>query len=195
MKGQAQPAIVAPNHSSMVDVLLCAMLPGDFTWVAKSSVFILPGIGQLLWMAGTVPLVRGKKSSALQMLEGCRKALDDGWSVLIYPQGTRNRRKWLPWKYGAFKLSIEKQVPIIPVSIVLPDDTWTNLECKLIVKVHPPIHPPEPPAPVEDMMQERSAMSEALRTKMDAAILSMTEEAERRVLSAFPSDHQFRKAD
>uniref|UniRef100_A0A7S1XL16 Phospholipid/glycerol acyltransferase domain-containing protein n=1 Tax=Phaeomonas parva TaxID=124430 RepID=A0A7S1XL16_9STRA len=195
IKGKCGPAIIAPNHSSMVDVLLCAMLAGDFTWVAKSTVFLVPGVGQCLYLAGTVPLSRGKKSSAMQMLEGCRKALDDGWSVLIYPQGTRDRLSWRPWKYGAFKLAIEKQVPIVPVSIILPDDTWTSGSCKLIIKAHPPVAPPKPVGPTEEMILERKEMSPELWKKMDAAIQKMTKKVESASFSAFPKDHRFRKSE
>lgn len=192
--GESRPRIVAPNHSSMVDILLCAHLTGDFTWVAKTSVFLVPGVGALLWMAGTVPINRGKKSSALQMLEGCREALDDGWSVLIYPQGTRSRGKWLPWKYGAFKLAVEKQVDVVPVSIVLPDDTWTSSSCELLIRCHEPVKPPPAPASVEEMTQERKHMDEALRERMDAAINTMSQEVSKRALSAFPPEHAFFQA-
>ena len=44
------------------------------------------------------------------------KKLDEGLSVIIYPEGTiGDRGKLRAFKNGAFKLAIEKQVPIIPV--------------------------------------------------------------------------------
>ena len=42
--------------------------------------------------------------------------LDKGISVVIYPEGTiSNEGKLKPFKNGAFKLAIDKQVPIVPV--------------------------------------------------------------------------------
>jgi len=44
------------------------------------------------------------------------KKLDEGLSVVIYPEGTiSSAGKLRPFKNGAFKLAIDKKVPIIPV--------------------------------------------------------------------------------
>lgn len=44
------------------------------------------------------------------------EVIDSGISVVIYPEGTiSDKGKLKPFKNGAFKLAIEKQVPIVPV--------------------------------------------------------------------------------
>jgi 1-acyl-sn-glycerol-3-phosphate acyltransferase len=43
------------------------------------------------------------------------KKIDQGYSVMLYPEGTISVNGQLkPFKNGAFKLAIEKQVPIVP---------------------------------------------------------------------------------
>jgi 1-acyl-sn-glycerol-3-phosphate acyltransferase len=45
--------------------------------------------------------------------------LDDGWSVLLFPEGRMNRgaRPLLPLKGGTGVIAVEMQAPIVPVAI------------------------------------------------------------------------------
>ena len=54
------------------------------------------------------------------------KKLDEGLSQVIYPEGTiSDKGKLRPFKNGAFKLAVEKQVPIVPVVNL---NNWKFLE-------------------------------------------------------------------
>ena len=44
--------------------------------------------------------------------------------MVIFPQGTRRRHKILDFKRGAFKLAQEANVPIVPVTIELPEKLY-----------------------------------------------------------------------
>ncbi len=60
--------------------------------------------------------------------------LDKGHSILIYPEATISSfGKLLPFKNGAFKLAIEKQVPIIPVTFL---NSWKFLQNGGFLKAH-----------------------------------------------------------
>ena len=77
------------------------------------------------------------------------KALDDGKSLVIFPEGgiiTEKDPVMSKFKDGAFRASIEKQIPIVPVTIpfnwiILPPDqlllTWKPLK----IIFHEPIDP------------------------------------------------------
>ncbi len=57
-------------------------------------------------------------------------ALKDKSSIVLFPEGgiyTKNPPKMAPFKNGAFRLALDKQIPIIPITLsynhlILPDD-------------------------------------------------------------------------
>ena len=54
------------------------------------------------------------------------KNLNDGYSMMIFPEGTRSLDgKPLPFKKGSLKLAIKAKVPIVPVTI---DAAFTSFE-------------------------------------------------------------------
>lgn len=64
-----------------------------------------------------IPVNRKSITDAHKAFSQAGKKLDEGLSQVIYPEGTiSNNGKLKPFKNGAFKLAIEKQVPIVPVA-------------------------------------------------------------------------------
>jgi 1-acyl-sn-glycerol-3-phosphate acyltransferase len=64
-----------------------------------------------------------------------RQCLDRGWSVVIFPQGTRRRHKILDFKHGGVTLAQEANVPLVPVTIELPEDLYA-IGCKVSGCMH-----------------------------------------------------------
>lgn len=63
-----------------------------------------------------IPVKRKSVTDSHKAFVKVGEMLDRGISVVIYPEGTiSNEGKLKPFKNGAFKLAIEKQVPIVPV--------------------------------------------------------------------------------
>lgn len=63
-----------------------------------------------------IPVNRKSRTGSHKALLQAGEKIDKGYSVIIYPEGTiSNEGKLKSFKNGAFKLAIEKQVPIIPV--------------------------------------------------------------------------------
>src|SRR6185369_7302790 len=76
------------------------------------------------------------------------KAIDEGKSLVIYPEGgitTQNPPTMVAFKDGAFRTAIEKQIAIVPVTIpfnwkVLPDQNPLRLRFgKVKVIFHEPV--------------------------------------------------------
>ena len=65
---------------------------------------------------------RKSKTSIKRMYAQCKACVREGWSLVIFPQGTRNRRTTLPFKDGAFNLAAELDLRVLPVSIHIPED-------------------------------------------------------------------------
>ncbi len=110
--------VVVCNHESNADPFLLSHLPFDMRFVAKDELFRKPLIGWLLYLGGDIRLRRGDKDSIIQMLAECRRTLDHGLPVMLFPEGTRSRDgKLLPFKDGAFRLAIEAGVPVLPLVV------------------------------------------------------------------------------
>mmetsp|Transcript_24917 Transcript_24917/g.35703 ORF Transcript_24917/g.35703 Transcript_24917/m.35703 type:complete len:307 (-) Transcript_24917:50-970(-) len=126
-----QPAafVYIANHSSQIDGGVVYFICRRFKWIIKQSIVYLPGIGLLGIIAGHIFIDRKKgnnKESVKKMYVEAAKALGNGKSIFIFPQGTRAMVGRLPFKDGAFNIAIESQVPIVPISIQIPKMAWNN---------------------------------------------------------------------
>ena len=110
--------IAVANHLSLLDILVLFRLFKHFKWVSKIENFRVPFIGWNMRLNGYIPLVRGDSASARKMMEGCRKTLAEGNSIMMFPEGTRSKDGRLrPFKSGAFRLALDCRVPILPIVI------------------------------------------------------------------------------
>jgi 1-acyl-sn-glycerol-3-phosphate acyltransferase len=110
--------VVVANHLSLADPFLLSSLPWDMQWVAKEELLRLPLIGWIMRLGGDISLKRGSGESVRAMFEQCRRALDGGLSVMLFPEGTRATKSGVqPFKDGAFELAIERGVPLLPIAI------------------------------------------------------------------------------
>lgn len=142
-------AVYMANHQSTVDLCTIFCLPNGppAVSVAKSSMVFLPGFGPMVKLMGSIMVSRGKKGTTSMLLKEGKQRLDSGLSVGIFPQGTRRvptaEKNMLPFKRGAFLLAVEAQVPIIPFTIIYPNDFMSRPGPP--VGVHCIIHKPIPP--------------------------------------------------
>jgi 1-acyl-sn-glycerol-3-phosphate acyltransferase len=110
--------VVVSNHESSADPFLLSWLPWDMRWIVKEELFKVPLVGLLLRFGGDIALRRGERDSVARMLEECRRTLEGGMSIMLFPEGTRSRDgKLLPFKDGAFRLAIESHVPLLPLAL------------------------------------------------------------------------------
>ena len=112
------PAVLVANHQSLGDILVLFGLYRPFKWVSKASVFKAPFLGWNMFLNRYVGLVRGDKASIQLMMRACERWLDRGVPVLLFPEGTRSETGEVkPFKDGAFRLSISKNCPVIPIVV------------------------------------------------------------------------------
>jgi 1-acyl-sn-glycerol-3-phosphate acyltransferase len=66
---------------------------------------------------------RGSHTEAAKAFKKAAVAIDRGVSIAIFPEGTipAGAPRMRAFKNGAFKLAIEKQVPIVPITFI---DHW-----------------------------------------------------------------------
>ena len=112
--------IFCPNHTSFMDIPLFGVaIGGNMKFFAKKELTKLPLFGQLVAIAD-IPVDRSSRRESLKALINAGEALEEKVNLCIFPEGTTNNngRQLMDMKMGAFKLAIEKQVPIVPVTFL-----------------------------------------------------------------------------
>jgi 1-acyl-sn-glycerol-3-phosphate acyltransferase len=82
-----QAYVIAANHTSIADIVLCFTLFKQYKWVSKTTNFKLPLIGWNMTLSRYIPLVRGDVASARQMAMKARTFLPAGISIMMFPEG------------------------------------------------------------------------------------------------------------
>jgi 1-acyl-sn-glycerol-3-phosphate acyltransferase len=113
------------NHRSFADVTaVFLVLPGDLRFLAKKEVYKIPLVSFALKTMGMIEVDRSNHEAAAQSIDRAVSHLRSGRSVVLFPEGTRNRGEGLlPFKKGAFVLAIKAGVPIVPLTILGADKT------------------------------------------------------------------------
>jgi long-chain acyl-CoA synthetase len=127
-----------PNHRSFLDSPLIAMaMPRAFRYKLAIAAgtptlyteyrWFVP-IAELTFNSYPFPTQTGENIKPA--LEYTGRLLDDGWNVLVFPEGQLNRtgQPMQSLRGGAGVLAVEMQVPVVPVAIlgserILPPDT------------------------------------------------------------------------
>ena len=110
--------VIISNHQSILDILLLNCLRYKFKWISKIENIKVPVLGWYLRMADYITVNRSNEESKAEMLEKSYRCLKRGYSVMLFPEGTRSPDKEIGFfKRGAFQLAIQADVPILPVLI------------------------------------------------------------------------------
>lgn len=171
------PVIFIANHSSHLDApLILTSLPAAWrqrtaTGAAADYFF------DVWWRAAATALAfnafpveralgraTGNRGRAARL---ARTLLEDGWSILMFPEGTRSKDGWArEFRLGAARLAVDNAVPVVPIALrgtyqAMPRGRgWP-------VPGRPPVHvrfgAPVRPSPGEDP----AAFSERMRAGLD----------------------------
>lgn len=114
------PAVFVGNHQSYADIFsYCAAFQKfQFGFVAKETLAKIPLYGPWIKRIGSVFIERDDARASLQAINEGIKMIENGYSLVIFPEGTRSKGPEPgEFKKGALKLATKPGVPIIPVSI------------------------------------------------------------------------------
>ncbi len=136
------------NHQSLLDIpSAILMVPGQFRFLAKRSLFKIPFFGWSLSAAGFIPVDRGRGERAREAFEAALDALREGSSLIIYPEETRSSDGRLrEFKRGGFLMAYKAGIPIVPVGIrgtreAKSKDSWVVHPGRIEVTVGAPLDP------------------------------------------------------
>ncbi|HEX9722711.1 MAG TPA: lysophospholipid acyltransferase family protein [Vicinamibacteria bacterium] len=127
--------IFAANHQSIYDIpILFAWLPFSFRILYKESLNRVPFLGWHLFLCGHISVDRSNPVRARQSLERAAQRVQQGTSVVVFPEGTRSTNGSIGrFKQGSFLLAIKSGVSIVPITI---SESWRIMK-RGEVTVHP----------------------------------------------------------
>ncbi len=143
--------VVMSNHQSHYDIpCLFVAYRRPLRMVAKKELFRVPIWGRAMRLARFVELDRSNRERAIASLDTAKDTLKDGVSIWIAPEGTRSRTGKLgPFKKGGFRLALETNTRILPVTVdgtrdaLLAKGFHVTLGAKVRVTFGPPINTSE----------------------------------------------------
>jgi len=112
--------IYVSNHLSYFDIpVFMQAAPTDYRFIYKSSINYVPFFGWSLYLGGYIPINRENVRKALKSLQRGIKKLEKGYSLIIFPEGTRSRTGEInKFKKGIFYLAYHSNAKIVPVTII-----------------------------------------------------------------------------
>lgn len=107
------------NHTSMADIMLMlAVTKHPFVFVGKKELSKIPLFG-FFYKRTCILVDRKSTRSRMEVFNRAEKRLKQGMSICIFPEGgVPNDESILldDFKDGAFRLAIEHQIPIVPMT-------------------------------------------------------------------------------
>jgi lysophosphatidate acyltransferase len=145
--GSPAPVYIC-NHASQIDVAAVYTINRDYKWIAKSSVRLLPGVGQIMTLSNHVFIDRKRgtnKGSVSNLYAKSNAAVQSGCPMFFFPQGTRRMAERLPFKDGALNVAMHNRSSLVPLSLEIPLDAWNRWyplaksPSPVVITVHKPI--------------------------------------------------------
>ncbi len=117
---KGQTYIYCANHTSNLDIIiLCLLGKGRYHFMGKEELTKNPVLG-IFFKTIDVAVSRASKISSFRAFKKVAENLENGMSLIIFPEGKIDDT-YPPvlqdFKSGPFRLAIEKNIPIVPVSI------------------------------------------------------------------------------
>src|SRR5215471_481483 len=161
--------IFMSNHVSNLDPpILCPLIPGRTSVLAKKEVWRIPILGKALDLAEIVPVERSNRESAITSIRRAGEVMQHHINMTIFPEGTRSPDgRLLPFKKGPFHLAAETGFPIVPVTILgtyemMPKGSAIVRSGIATLVFHPPIDPKQ--------FSSRDDLVEAVRAAINSAL-------------------------
>jgi 1-acyl-sn-glycerol-3-phosphate acyltransferase len=114
------PCIVVANHASYLDpLILSAVLPPRFVYVAKQELLNKPVAGIPLRRLGSAFVERFDSARSVEDTHGREERVRAGNSLVFFAEGTfLSVPGLLPFRMGAFTVAARTGVPVVPLTLI-----------------------------------------------------------------------------
>ena len=114
--------MLVANHTSMTDIMLMLAVVKDnpFVFVGKAELAKIPLFG-FFYKRTCILVDRSNSRSRFKVFEMAQHKINQGLSVCIFPEGGVPDDESIvldEFKDGAFRLAIEHQIPIVPMTFL-----------------------------------------------------------------------------
>lgn len=113
------PVIIACKHQSAWETFFCLLMTDNFVIVLKKDLMRIPIYGSYLWKLNSIAIDRTQGIKSLKkLLADCKKAVTNGRSILIFPEGSRipygEKGTYHPGITAIYK---ELKIPVVPIGV------------------------------------------------------------------------------
>jgi 1-acyl-sn-glycerol-3-phosphate acyltransferase len=128
------PCVYVANHSSYLDIVISyIVVPKYMIYMGKMEIEKAP-LFRIFFRDMNIYVDRKSRTGSYKAFQKASERLQNGESVFLFPEGTIESKGQLkPFKNGAFRLAIENQVPIVPVTF---RNNWKLLQNGGFFKSH-----------------------------------------------------------
>lgn len=171
------PVLFTSNHQGYFDIptLITCLGHCQRPIVAKKEIGKIPLLREWMMDFRCIFMNRDDPRQSLRCLQAAQTLMEEGESVIIFPEGTRSKGEALgEFKAGAFKPAVKGGFPVVPISI---DGSYKAMEQHRMW-----IHPAEiyftilPPIQTEGMTRDQAAkIGETVREQISSGRLQTRE--------------------
>ena len=114
------PVVFVSNHQGYADIpVFCAVVVmKQIGFVAKTSLGKIPVFGEWIRDIRSVFIERDDPRSSLKTIEEGIGLLNRGFSLVIFPEGTRSKGTGIgEFKKGSLRLATKPGIPVVPVTV------------------------------------------------------------------------------
>jgi uncharacterized protein len=116
----SKPAVIIANHASFLDILVTVMQHPKLILLTNKWVYYSPVFGKVVQLADYYPVMEGVDPATEKFVD----IVKDGYSIVIFPEGTRSPDgKLKRFHKGAFYLAEQLGIGIVPMLLHGTGDT------------------------------------------------------------------------
>ena len=113
------PCVYVSNHQSYADILVVLnVIKHQTGFIAKEELASIPVFSKWILRIGSLFILRGDARESLKTISEGVDMIKDGYSLVIFPEGTRSRGGQMgEFKPGSLKLATKAKTVVVPLTI------------------------------------------------------------------------------
>ena len=166
------PVVFVSNHQGYADIPVygAAVTMKQIGFVAKTSLGKIPVFGEWIRDIRSVFIERDDPRASLKTIEEGIGLLNRGFSLVIFPEGTRSKGSHMgEFKKGSLRLATKPGVPVVPVTLngtyhVFEEKGYVQPGASVTFYIHPVIETKELSKAEANNLAEK--VEEIVKTKL-----------------------------